>query len=224
MESRLRIFLLRTVIAALCLSMLSGCFFGRKDSTDSTVDALEPVIDPQVDRRKIKPADIDTEDFEIGVFAGFMSVEDFGSNAVYGLKLDYHVSESFFFEATYGTTDTSETSFELLSGGAQLLTDEQREYTYYDLSIGWNLFPGEVFIGKNWAFNTTAYLIAGAGNTDFADDTYFTVVLGGGYRVLATDFLGLHFDVRDHMFDTDLLGEDKTTHNIEFNIGLTFFF
>ena len=36
--------------------------------------------------------------------------------------------------------------------------------------------------------------------------------------------LAVHADVRDHMFDSDLLGEKKTTHNIEAHVGLTIFF
>jgi outer membrane beta-barrel protein len=104
------------------------------------------------------------------------------------------------------------------------LNDDERTLKYYDISVGYNLLPGEVFIGKNRALNSALYVMAGAGNTDFAGDNYFTIVFGAGYRVLATDSIAVHFNVRDHMFDSDLLGDDKTTHNIEFNLGLTAFF
>ena len=33
-----------------------------------------------------------------------------------------------------------------------------------------------------------------------------------------------NLDYRDHMFDTELLGHKKQTHNIEFATGLTVFF
>jgi outer membrane beta-barrel protein len=183
-----------------------------------------PVIQPEVDRREVSEADIDTENFEIGAYLGYMSVEDFGTNFVYGARLAYHLSEKFFVEGTYGTTDTDETSFEKLSGGAPLLSDDDRELTYYDISVGYNLLPGEVFVGSDLAMNSALYVLAGVGNTDFADDNYFTVVLGAGYRVLPTDSIAVHFAVRDHMFDSDLLGDSKVTHNIEFNLGLTYFF
>ena len=52
----------------------------------------------------------------------------------------------------------------------------------------------------------------------------FSLTFGAGYRVLATDSIALRFDVRNHMFDNDVTGEDKTTHNIEFNLGLSWFF
>ena len=47
---------------------------------------------------------------------------------------------------------------------------------------------------------------------------------GVGYRLAATDWLALRIDVRDHMFETDLLGSEELTHNIEFSGGLTIFF
>ena len=45
-----------------------------------------------------------------------------------------------------------------------------------------------------------------------------------GYRFLATDWLALHADVRDHLFDMDLLGAKRTTNNIEITLGATVFF
>jgi outer membrane beta-barrel protein len=109
-------------------------------------------------------------------------------------------------------------------GNYDLSFGSDRKYKYYDLSLGYNLLPGEVFIGRNRAFNSAFYVVAGAGNTTFHDEDMFTLSFGGGYRILATDAIGLHFDVRDHLFDDDISGEDKTTHNIEFTLGLSWFF
>lgn len=222
MESRLRSILLRAVLLTTAIGILPGC--ASKLTTDSGDGAESSVIEPEVSRRQIEPPKINTNDFEIGAYAGLMSVEDFGSNAVYGASLAYHISEYFFVQGNYGQTDTSETSFEVLSGGAQLLTDDQRQLSYYDLLIGYNLLPGEAFIGSSRSFNSAMYMVAGVGNTDFADDKFFTLVFGAGYRMLLWDYLAVNFDVRDHMFDSDLLGTDKTTHNIEFKVGMTFFF
>ena len=67
-------------------------------------------------------------------------------------------------------------------------------------------------------------MIAGVGSTKFANNSRFTVNVGTGYRFLATDWLALHADVRDHIFSSDLLGTSKTTHNLEFTGGMTVFF
>ncbi|MEX2123846.1 MAG: outer membrane beta-barrel domain-containing protein [Woeseia sp.] len=184
----------------------------------------EQVIDPQVERRDIREPQIDTEDFEVGAFAGIMSIEDFGSDLVYGARIAYHITEGFFVEGTIGQSEAGLTSFEELSGGAPILSDSDREFTYYNLSLGYNLFPGEVFLGEGRAFNTSLYLIGGLGSTKFAADDRFTVNVGAGYRFLITDSIALHLDFRDHLFDTDLLGTEKTVHNIEAHVGMTLFF
>jgi len=222
MEGRIRIFLLRAALVALSMVIISGC--SRSKGVDGGGGEPEAVIQPEVERREVKPAKIDTEDFEIGVYYGIMSVEDFETNSVYGARLAYHVNESFFVEGTYGRTDVGLTSFEKLSGGAPILTDAQREYSYYDFSAGYNLLPGEAYFGRNRAFSGALYVLIGAGNTNFADDDHFTFVIGAGYRMLMLDWLAMHLGVRNHMFSSDILGESKTTNNIEMTLSLTGFF
>lgn len=227
MESRVRVLFL-----SLAMIVLAGCGtngflgMGGKQSAPPPSDAPEPeqVIDPEVERREIKEPEIDAEDFEIGGFAGIMSIEDFGSDLVYGIRLAYHITEGFFVEGTVGQTEAGLTSFERLSGGAPILSDSDREYTYYNLNLGYNILPGEVFIGESRAYNTNLYVIAGLGSTRFAGDDRFTVNLGAGYRFLLNDSVALHIDFRDHLFDIDILGEEKTVHNLEGHLGVTVFF
>lgn len=182
------------------------------------------ILEPPVERREIDEADIDTEDFEISLFGGMMSVEDFGSNPIWGGRLTYHINEDLFAEASYASTQTEETSFERLSGGAQLLTDEERRLTYYSLNLGYNLFPGESFWGENRAFNSAFYITGGVGSTQFAGDDIFTINFGAGYRLLLTDSIAVHVDFRDHLFDIDILGEAKTVNNLEFTGAISLFF
>jgi outer membrane beta-barrel protein len=222
MAGRIRILLLsNTLTAGLVVLLLA---VGVVHADDIIEGDNDPVIEPELQRRTITEADIDTEDFEVGAYAGVMSIEDFGSNFVYGIRAAYHITEDFFAEAAYGRTEADETSYETLSGGAKLLTDSQRQFDYYNISLGYNLFPGEAFIGSGHAFNTAFYLIAGVGNTEFADDSHFTVNAGAGYRFLLNDWISLRVDVRDYIFKSDLLGNDKTTNNLEFTGGLSFFF
>ena len=226
MESRFRIlFLIAATIG------LSGCAatknlfgMGNEEAPPPSAEPPGQVIDPEVERREIKEPAIDREDFEIGPFVGIMSVEDFGSDVVYGARLAYHITEGFFVEGTVGRTDTGLTSFEELSGGARLITDSERQYTYYNLNLGYNILPGEVFIGEGRAYNTNLYLIGGLGSTEFAGDDRFTVNFGFGYRFLLSDSIAFHIDFRDHLFDIDILGDEKTVHNLEGTFGFTFFF
>ena len=173
MESR---FVLLLLAQAAVIAGLTGC--GRK--LEKTEDASQPpVIEPDVARRDVKVANIDSENFEVGFSAGELSIEDFGVNSVTGLRFAYHISESFFLEGAGGRTTAGKTARDP-SGSAELLTDSQREYTYYDVSFGYNVLPGEGFVGKNHAWNTQTYLIGGVGKTTFGGDDRFTVNVGMG--------------------------------------------
>ena len=218
MESRVLVLFLGLT---LCVGGLTGCARNRLVAEDTT---QPPVIEPNVARREIEVPKIDTEDFEVGILAGQISVEDFGVNTVAGGRFAYHVTEGFFVELAAGRADTELTSFERLSGAAQLLTEDDREYSYYNVSLGYNIFPGEHFIGKNRAMNTETYVIGGVGKTTFAGDDRFTINFGMGMRVMPLDWLAVHGDIRDHVFDIDLLGQEKTSHNLEATLGVTFFF
>jgi outer membrane beta-barrel protein len=226
MESRFRVLFLIVAMISLsgCAATKNLFGFGNKEAPPPSAQAPGQVIDPEVERREIKEPSIDREDFEVGAYAGIMSIEDFGSNVSYGLRIAYHITEGFFMEASVGQSDGGLTSFEVLSGGARLITDSERTLTYYNLNVGYNILPGEVFFGEGRAYNTNLYLIAGLGSTTFAGDDRFTVNFGAGYRFLLNDSVALHLDFRDHLFDIDLLGEEKTAHNLESHLGVTVFF
>jgi len=204
------------LVCALCCVPLSV-------SAQDDDDELGKIITPDIERREIREDMLDSEDFEIGAFFGLLNVEDFGSNPVTGFTLAYHVTEDFFLEAAYGESRTEKTSYELLSGGVELLTDEERDLTYYNLSVGYNLLPGQIYIRK-WAFNTRIYLIAGAGNTEFASKEYFTYNLGAGLRLYATDWIAFDLSMRNHAFTHELFGESKSINNLEARMGLSVFF
>ncbi len=226
MESRFRVLFLIAVMFALsgCAATKNLFGFGDEEAPPPTSEPPGQVIDPEVERREIKEPAIDREDFELGAFAGIMSIEDFGTNLVYGVRLAYHLTEGFFVEGTVGQSDGGLTSFEILSGGARLISDDERTLTYYNLNLGYNILPGEVFLGEGRAYNTQLYLIAGLGSTTFAGDDRFTVNFGAGYRFLLNDSMAIHADFRDHLFDIDLFGEEKTAHNLEATVGFTMFF
>ena len=243
MESPNRLLLLS---AAICATfMLSGCtllrwpWFGKnkhveqpqtedqaaaEEDAEDTDSTPPRVIEPNVARRKIKVPKIDNENWEIGAGYGFVSVEDFGTNTAYAAQISYHVTEDFFFRADIGQTTAGKTSFETLGGNVELLTGNQRRFTYYSLSLGYNFLPGEVFLGRNLAMNSGFYTLVGIGSVKFAGDNRLTVNLGAGYRVLPTDWLAIHIGVQDRVFDSDLLGETKVTNNIEMLLSATVFF
>jgi outer membrane beta-barrel protein len=214
----------RVFLGTLLLGLFSFTNPVVAQNGNSDDDELEQVITPDIKRRQIKEDDLDTENFELGVFYGFLSIEDFGTNGVAGLTLAYHITESFFVEAAYGSSKTEKTSYELLSGGVELLTEEQRDLTYYNLSLGYNFLHGQVFVSDKWTFNNHFYLMLGVGNTDFAAKEYFTTTIGAGLRFYTTDWLALDLSMRGHSFEHELFGETKRITNLESRLGLSIFF
>lgn len=245
MESRTRVLLLTRAVSVAAVSglLLSGCaalkwpWWGDKaagaenaaaagqDDYQEESDTPPRVIDPEVERREIKRPKIDTENWELGAYYGWLTVEDFGTNPAYGVKAAYHVTEDFFFEANVGRTRLGLTSFELLNPGADPLNlGNERRLTYYSLSFGYNFLPGEVFLGRNLAMNSAFYVMGGVGSTKFAQEQKFTLSFGAGYRVLPTDWLTVHIDVQDRVFESDIFGTNKVTNNLEARLGVTVFF
>jgi outer membrane beta-barrel protein len=228
MEIRIRSFFLALLCTALGTVMSFSVLAQQESQQDSGEQNMQQetpqsIIEPSVERRDINEANIDSENFEFGMLVGVISIEDFSSSMLMGARAAYHVNEDFFVEATYGQAEAGETSFEVLSGGAPFLTDAERDYRYYNVSLGYNL-NGETFFTNRWVFNSATYLTLGAGSTEFGGDERFTVTLGAGYRLLLTDFFALHINMKDHLFNSELIGEEKTTHNIEYGLGATFFF
>jgi len=223
MESRVqRIFLAAGLVSA--LGFFNAPVFAADDKDKNNDGELGKIITPDIERRHIKEADLDLEDFEVGLYYGVLSVEDFGSNAVTGVTFSYHITEDFFAQANYGTSKTQKTSYELLSGGVELLTKNQRELSYYNISLGYNLLPGQVYITDKWRFNTGVYFVAGAGNTRFAEKDYFTYNLGAGFKFYATDWLLFDLSMRDYSFKHELFGNSKKTNNLESRLGVSVFF
>lgn len=184
--------------------------------------ATEQVIQPEIDRRQVRIPRIDTENFEIGGFVGILSVEDFGAKPVYGGRLVYHVNEDYFVEAMYAKSTVSDQA--LCDLGLCLFPSREEDLTYYAMSVGYNLFPGEIFPSRKRAMTSTVYTVAGVGNTNFIDENRFTLNIGVGIRILPVDWLAVHITFRDHLFESDLLGSQEIKNNFELTFGVSGYF
>jgi outer membrane beta-barrel protein len=185
--------------------------------------AAEQVIQPTVQRRDVKRPRYPSNDFAIGIYGGSYSTENFGSSGSSGVRLGYHITEDFFIDANYGQTKVSDDAFrQILPGG--VFVNRSEKLTYYGLSVGYNLLPGEVFFGRGYAFASQGYLLAGVGSTDFAGQKRQTVHLGFGLRLILTNWFAVQADVRNHSFSLDLLGRRTNTNNPEITAGLTVYF
>lgn len=190
----------------------------------STQPANEQVVVPQVERREMKLPKFPSKDIEVGLIGGVYSTENFGANAVYGLRLGYHITEDFFVQANLAQTKVSDENYRQLLPGGGIFQKPEEKLTYYNVSAGWNVLPGEVFIGSNLAKATAVYLLGGIGSTKLAERRRSTFNFGVGMRMLMTERAALNFEFRDHIFSIDLLGPRQTTHNLELTGGLAWYF
>lgn len=181
-------------------------------------------VEPQIDRTLISEDVLDSENWLLGVRAGVLSIEDFGSSALGAVQLSYHINESFYLSAEYAMAKAGRTSFEELSGAAPLLTDDERKWHYYGAHLGYMLLPGEVFLSRDYALNSGLALFAGGGNVDFAGDTVFALQVGSQFRLYATDWLAVELTFSDYIFETTILARSKTTHNLSLALGLAVYF
>lgn len=185
--------------------------------------ADEPVVQPQVDRRDIKLPKFPSNDFEVSLFGGIYSTQNFGSSPAWGGRIAYHITEDFFVEASAGTTRVSDEAFRrILPGG--IFTDDTETLVYSNFNVGMNVLPGEVFIGRNYAMPSQVYIVAGGGTTRFNGQRMQTFDFGVGVKVFLSDSWALRVDMRDNIFKLDLLGKSDMTHNVELNAGVSFLF
>jgi outer membrane beta-barrel protein len=207
--------------ALAALAVAAAC--GSALAADPPAQPTDQVVVPQVDRREVRVPKFPSNDFEMGLFAGTYATQNFGTSAVVGLRLGYHITEDFFVEGVYAASHVSDEQYRLILPGG-IFASEKEKLTYYNLSGGWNVLPGEVFVGSRYARPSQLYLIAGVGSTKFDKQTRPTVNLGFGYRVYFMDRFALQVDMRDHIYSVDLLGKRESTQNLELTAGLTFAF
>ncbi len=217
MEIRFRSIFLAAGLLLLLLPAQS--VLAQSEEADETT-----LIEPQIEREEFDESLIESDDFEVALYGGYLAIENFDTNVVVGVKVGYHISEDFFVQGAFGLSDSGETSFERLTGGAPLLSDDEREVEYYLISLGFNLFPGEAFVTDSTTFNNVFYLSAGVGTTAFAGEDRFTIAYAFGYRTLFADGFSLDVEMRDLIWEMDIFGETENTNNLEFTVSMNLFF
>ena len=202
--------------------LLTLCLF-FSTALEAATESAPEIYQPDEDRIVLHEADINANDFEIGTYFGLIAIQDFGTNSLIGLTMSYHISENYFVTANIADSTIRETSFQKLTNIS--ITEGNRDYAYYDLGMGYNLFQGESFFGQNHAFNSSFYITAAVGSTKFASDSYHTLAFGFGYKVVFLDWLSVQLGAKDRLFRSDIFAEkDELFHNIELHTGINIIF
>ena len=166
--------------------------------------------------------EVNNDFFEVGVFSGFLNIQDFNSELATGVQASFNASEDFFLQFNYLQADASQSSFEKSQG--QLFSGSDRQFSHYDFLLGYNLFQAEFFGSSQKAAISAMYLVAGAGETEFGGEANFTFTIGAGYQFALNKKYVLRFDYRDHIYKSSLLEEDSNTHNTQITAGIGYLF
>ena len=205
------------------LSLAASALPALAQSTAPAPAPSEPVVVPEVDRRDVRKPRYPSNDFEVGLYTGVYATENFGTSWVYGARVGYHLTEDFFVQGVYAQTKVTDEAFrQILPGG--VFESQTQKLNYYNLSVGYNILPGEVFLFSSRARPSQLFIIGGVGSTKFVDQNKPTFNFGFGFRVFLTDYASLQLDLRDHIFSLDLLGKSQSTQNLELTTGLSFYF
>lgn len=206
-------------LTAFGLSTLATLTAAPASSEEDRVEVIKP--DEQTGRAS--RATIDDERFEVGAYAGFLSVEDFDTQWVGGFSANYHLNHRFLVQINYGQSDVERATFEEVSGG-DFLAEADRTFEYQSLLAGYRLMQGRSFLGARRKFNSYLYLLAGPNQVSFAGEDNTGATLGLNYKTVITDWATVNLDFRDIIVEREFLDDSKTTHNIEISLGLSLLF
>ncbi|NOY85248.1 MAG: outer membrane beta-barrel domain-containing protein [Nitrospirae bacterium] len=199
-----------------CLLNQVGMVFAQAPNFPKSED---PLIAPPSERIDFKEEKIDQEFIEITPYYGFYGIDGFSTSNVMGLNLALHLTEDVFFEGNYGISEVSDDSF---GGGLTIFTDT--DLTYWNVNLGYNLFPGQIFLTRNRTLNSTIYIVGGAGLTEFDAKSRFTFNFGTGYKIFFTDWMDAGFRLSLHSFESDVTGVKEQMFNLEGIVSVAFFF
>lgn len=176
------------------------------------------IVKPDTEQEIIKDSDIRNVSMSVGFYAGIISYENFNSDYLAALYLSYPFNEKVFVEAEFGVSAINDSEYRAI--GLPLFDNEESDATFYTVLIGYNLLPGEVYWSQTKTLITSFYLIGGIGSITFDEQDTVTINLGAGFKMQLDDNMSLRFEARDRVFDTDTLGTDKLSNNVEFHLGI----
>ncbi|MDH5425302.1 MAG: outer membrane beta-barrel domain-containing protein [Gammaproteobacteria bacterium] len=176
------------------------------------------IVKPDTEQELIRDSDIDNVSRNIGVYGGLINHENFNSSFITALYFSYPFDEDVFVEAEYGISVINDTEYRNI--GLPLLSQEELSVQFYTILVGYNILPGEVYWSREKTLVSRFYLIAGVGAVSFDDADYVSIQFGAGIKMELDKNKSIRFEARNRMYDTDVLGTDKLTNNIEFHLGV----
>lgn len=182
-----------------------------------TANAFD-IVKADTEQDLIKDSDIKNTSMSVGVYTGLINYENFNSSYLVGLTFSYPFDEHVFIDAEFGVSSINDTEYRNI--GLPLLSEEETDVQFYTVLVGYNILPGEVYWSREKTLISSFYLIGGVGSISFDNNNYVSVQFGAGFKMGLDKNKSIRFEARDRLFDTDILGTDKLSNNIEFHLGI----
>jgi len=196
-------------------------FIGLPFDAFADLDTTPSIILPEIKRDAGMAPILDTEKIETTSYIGAYKMDGFRAEPVVGIRIAYHLSPLLFMEGSFAKIRAKDISLENM-GRASVFEDEAMHYL--NLSLGFNLLPGQMYVGKNRSINTDFYVKAGFGQLSVDDDNLSSLHIGAGLRAIPTDWLSIHMDMRSYFLNKSFLDPDDYSHNIEYTFGVGLIF
>lgn len=205
------------------LLLALGIGFSSMEALSQEQGSRVEVVKPPERTERARRAAIDSGSFEVGLYAGALSVEDFSTQLATGLTLSYHISSRFMVQALYAQSDIERATFEEIADG-DFLSDSDRTFERMSVLAGYRLTEGRSFLGGERRFNSYIYALAGPSRVSFAGEDNTGLALGLSYKTVLHHRVTLNLDMRNITVRRSFLGDEKTTHNTELALGLNLMF
>lgn len=154
----------------------------------------------------------------ISVSGGFYAASGFGTNPYVAGRYNYFLpGRKFFVEASIGFSSLKS---EVLETIAQSQVFETEDLYTYEFVVAYDASPSGLI----------PYIIGGVAGINQGGQNTFSAVLGLGKRIpipnlFSSDQFSFRYDVRDQIFSQQISSaEPFVAHNIQFSLGLQYYF
>lgn len=178
----------------------------------------EEMYEPDLPRSKYSAPEISSQDIELALFVGQLSIEAVRNILVTGVKAAYHLTPRYFVELSYDKAFVEDTAYRETDSG--VVATNYTDYQHYDISLGMNLVHGEFYINSDRSLPVDMYAQVGTGSTSLDEDyTTYNLTLGG--RVLLDDETALRVNFTQLFLDT---GAGEIDNHFQASIGVSVYF
>lgn len=197
------------------MKQLLVCFFSLVIIGQATAGEM---YEPELPRSTYSASAIASQDIELGLFVGQLSIEAVRNILVTSVKAAYHLTPRYFVELSYDKAFVEDTAYRNTDNG--VVATKYTDYRRYDVSLGMNLVHGEFYINSDRSMPVDLYAQLGTGSSSL-DEDYTTTSLTLGGRTLLDDQTALRANFTQLFLDT---GQGEIDNHFQAAVGISVYF